>query len=91
MKIKKIERKLSLNKKTVANLNGSMMGNVYGADLPPNEHNTEFPSCYMPPTECPDCTLVTCQTCNTCETQACATCDTCRRCDTWACPTALIC
>ena len=83
MKTKKLKRKLSLNKKTVANLNGSMMANVRGAEY--------TPSCYLPPTECPNCTLVTCQTCNTCETQACATCDTCRRCPTWDCPTELIC
>ena len=30
MKTKKLSKKLSLNRKTIANLNGDMMGNVYG-------------------------------------------------------------
>ena len=82
MKTKKFNKKLRLNKKTVANLNGSMMGHVHGGVTPENQL-TQSPSCFLPHTECPDCTMVTCQTCvtcntcNTCVTQACMTCDTC--------------
>jgi len=78
MKTKKIDKKLRLNKKTVANLNGSMMGNVNagGGTL---GCGTEIQ------TGCTPCTVTcqtVCQTCgcptqNTCETQACMTCETC--------------
>jgi len=78
MKTKKLDGKLKLNKKTVANLNGSMMGNVNGGGTIVIGL-TQDPSCALPQTECPQCTLQTCGcgTTNTCETQACMTCDIC--------------
>ena len=63
MKTKKFSRKLMLNKKTVVNLNGNMMGRVRGG---------EGNSRYMGPTDCPNCT----QTCN-CPTVTCDTCVSC--------------
>jgi hypothetical protein len=79
MKTKKFSRKLMLNKKTVANLNGNLMGRVRGG-----YQNTQTDSCCLVHTDCPDCT----QTCNcptdvTCAT--CATCQTCRGCKTFFC------
>ncbi len=76
MKAKKFNKRLSLNKKTIANLNGGMMGNVYGGIILPTK---------PPAATCLECTtnetIYPCETCYTCET--CVTmCDTC---DTW-CP-----
>jgi hypothetical protein len=80
MKTKKFEKKLVLNKKTIVDLNSGMMGNVHGGEEP--DHGwTVFPSCYLGPTDCPDCTAPsgcvtncgTCATCDTCVTN-CGTC-----------------
>jgi len=79
MKPKKIEKKLWLNKKNIANLNGNMMGKLHGGV----ENTQTIPCClgtYTACTEYPcntDQSCVTCETCATCETQACATCKTC--------------
>jgi hypothetical protein len=81
MKSKKFEKKLALNKKTIADLNGDMMGRVHGGI-----ENTQTASCCMGPTDCPNCTQ-TCNTyCGTCAPTCAPTCDatcvnTCPTCD----------
>ena len=77
MKTKKFRKKLALNKKTIATLNnGNMMGNVVGGgDLVVHGQITECTSCYLGPTDCPDCTAPSgCETnCGTCD-PTCVTC-----------------
>lgn len=81
MKTKKFSRKLMLNKKTVANLNGSMMGKVHGGE---GDSQTPANSCCMGPTDCPNCTQTCyCPTEVTCAT--CVTCQTCRGCPSFDC------
>ena len=88
MKTKKFRKKLALNKKTIADLNSGMMGNVAGGGDPVvHGQITECTSCYLGPTDCPDCTQQTCVTCNTCY----QTCVTCSECLTFCGPRGAIC
>jgi hypothetical protein len=75
MKTKRFHKKLVLNKKTIADLNGYMMGNVHGGiDIT----NSQTDSCCLVHTDCPDCTQTCLTNCNTCG----ATCVTCSVCIT---------
>jgi hypothetical protein len=76
MKSKKFEKKLMLNKKTIADLNSDKMGNVHGGVV-----NSQTGSCCLVHTDCPNCTQTQggCATCYTCET--CFTCEGQQTCD----------
>ena len=75
MKPRNFERRLSLNKKTISNLNNGQMGNVNGGGPGPTafpcEFTVHYTYCGTCPTEPPTCnTCVTCATCdgqNTCD------------------------
>lgn len=76
MKTKNFHKKLTLNKKTIADLTNSMMGNVLGGDGEPIGISRTYDfSCLLGPSDCvTNCgTCCTCVTCNTCATY-CGTC-----------------
>ena len=75
MNVKKISRKLKLNKKTIANLNLDELKIVHGGgDLsgicpPPTEHSLcctiNGPTCDTCDTQCGTCAITECGTCPT--------------------------
>ena len=80
MKIKRVEKKLFLNKKTVAHLNNLQMGNIKGA-----EESTTCDTCDTCLTNC-TCTQVTCVwTVTGCY------CTGHKTCDTYLCPVSETC
>jgi hypothetical protein len=81
MKIKKFEKKLGLNKKTISNLTISQAGIVKGGFGQPTQPTNCQTLCELLPCEI---TVYTCETCNTC-TCTCITCHTFCGQDTCAC------
>ena len=71
MKPLKFNKKLSLNKRTIVNLNNHEMKNAYGgvpgAFLSLDKRTEPLPTCATCET-CVSCTCLTCETCVTCGT-----------------------
>ena len=81
MKTKKFEKKLALNKKTVANLNNVQLSNVKGGGVIPSDPGF---ACLPTFETCGTC-AATCDTCFT-ECVTCVTCVSCQEtCDGYTC------
>lgn len=79
MKPKKLSKRLSLKKKTVAHLGNGQMGHIKGGDIPASEfpcdpRTLRISFCVCPPTQ---------DTCNSCQ-GTCVSCGTCM--ETCTCP-----